>query len=127
MSARSKCSSVAYSWWRSLASARARCNDCSRLRENVGISIFSSLVLDASPQESLLFHDALQRMLMFAGKVHNLRHLGFGDLVGKNPALPDPMLVHMHHDAMRRFAIFVKETLEHVDHKFHRRVVVIEQ
>ena len=30
---------------------------------------------------------------MFAGKVHNLRHLGFGDLIGEDPALADPVLV----------------------------------
>ena len=34
--ASSKCSSVAYSWCRSLASDSARCKACSRLRENVG-------------------------------------------------------------------------------------------
>ena len=43
-SASSRCSSVAYSWWRSLASANARWRDCSRLRENVGMSC-SALVI----------------------------------------------------------------------------------
>src|SRR5262249_53518871 len=46
-SASSRCSSVAYSWCRSLASARARWSDCSRLRENVGIRFSSLLVASA--------------------------------------------------------------------------------
>src|ERR1700676_1754731 len=35
----------------------------------------------------LLFHYALQRVLVLARKIHHLRHLGLGDLVGKNAAL----------------------------------------
>ena len=86
----------------------------------------SSFVL-AVPPESLLLHDALQRMLMFAGKVHDLRHFGLGHLVGENPAFADPVLVHMHHDPMRRLLVLVEEPLEHMDHELHRRVVVVEQ
>src|SRR5262252_9647949 len=66
-------------------------------------------------------------MLMFAGKVHNLRHFSFGNLVRKNTTLADTVLMHMHHDPMRRFVILVEETLEDVDHELHRRVVVVEQ
>src|SRR5271163_1582901 len=66
-------------------------------------------------------------MLMFAGKVHDLRHFGFGDLVSEHPAFADAVLVHMHHDAMGRLGILVEETLEHVDDEFHGRVVVVEQ
>src|SRR5450631_3875466 len=39
----------------------------------------------------LLFHYALQGMLVLARKIHHLRHLGLGDLVGENPALPNSM------------------------------------
>ena len=56
----------------------------------------------AFPSSSLFFHHALQRMLVFAGKVHNLRHLGLGHLVGIDPALADAVLVHVHHDAVWR-------------------------
>ena len=64
----------------------------------VGIRCFlSSFVLDALP-DSLLFHDALQRMLMFAGKVHDLRHLGLSHLVGKDAAFADAVVMHMQHD-----------------------------
>ena len=51
------------------------------------------------PPESLLFHDALQRMLMFAGKVHHLRHFGLGHLIGEDAAFADAVLMHVHHDA----------------------------
>ena len=79
------------------------------------------------PPESLLLHDALQRMLMFAGKVHNLRHFCFRHLIGEDTAFADAVLMHMHHDPVRRLVILVEEPLEHVDHEFHRRVVVVEQ
>src|ERR1700674_3032782 len=62
----------------------------------------------------LLLHDALQRMLVFSRKVHHLRHLGFGDLVRKNAAFADAVMVDMKHDAGRRFAVLVEETLQHV-------------
>src|SRR5215470_582324 len=88
-SASNRCSSVAYSWCRSLASARARWSDCSRLRENVGISVSLHFKLGRFSPESLLLHDALQRMLVFTGKVHNLRHLGLGHFVRKNAAFAD--------------------------------------
>lgn len=39
---------------------------------------------------SVLFHDALQGVLVLAGKIHHLRHLGFGNLIGEDPALPTP-------------------------------------
>ena len=64
---------------------------------------------------------------MFAGKVHNLRHFGFRDLVCENTAFADAVLMYVHHDTMRRFVILVEETLQHVDHELHRSVVVVEQ
>jgi len=64
---------------------------------------------------------------MFAGKVHDLRHFGLRDLVGEYPAFTDPMLMHMHHDPVRRLMILVEETFEHVNHELHRRVVIVEQ
>src|SRR5439155_3624667 len=73
---------------------------------------------------SLLFHHALQRMLMFAGKVHHLRHLGLGHLVGVDAAFPDAVLVDVHHDAPCGLGILVEELLEHVDHEFHWGAVI---
>src|SRR5579871_4097534 len=75
--------------------------------------------------ESLLFHDALQRMLMFAGKVHNLRHFCLSNLVGEHSAFADPMLMHVHHDPVCRLVVLVEEAFEHMDHEFHWRVVVV--
>src|SRR5215469_11621502 len=66
-------------------------------------------------------------MLVFAGKVHNLRHFSFGDLVRVNATFADTVLMYMHHDPVRRFMVLVEETLEDVDHELHRRVVVVEQ
>src|SRR5580693_4410579 len=42
---------------------------------------------------SLLLHHALQRMLVFARKVHHLRHLGFRDLVRKYAAFADAVMM----------------------------------
>src|SRR5882724_3837468 len=78
------------------------------------------------PEPLLLFHDALQRMLVFAGKVHNLCHLGFRDFVGKNPAFANPMVVDVQHYPRRGLMVLVEETLDHMDHEFHRCVVIIE-
>jgi hypothetical protein len=66
-------------------------------------------------------------MLVFAGKVHNLRHFGFRDLVREDTTFPDTVLMYMHHDTMRRFVVFIEEALEDVDHELHRRVVVVQQ
>src|SRR5580704_12071072 len=126
INASSRCSSVAYSWCRSLASAKARWRDCSRLREKVGIIGFSSCLRYMGPA-LLLFHDALQRMLVFSGKVHNLRHLGLRDLVGEDAAFPDAVLVNMHHNAVGRFLVLIEKALQHMHHELHRGVVVIEQ
>ena len=64
---------------------------------------------------------------MFAGKVHDLRHFGFRNLVGIDPALADPVLVDMHHDSLGGFVVLVEEVLEHVDDEFHGRIVVVEE
>ena len=62
---------------------------------------------------------------MFSRKVHHLCHLGFGDLVRKNAALSDPVMMNMQHDLRRRFNVLLKEFLKNVNDEFHRRVVVV--
>ena len=42
----------------------------------------------------------VQILLMFAGKVHHLRHFGFRNLVRKHAAFAEFMLVNVHDDAM---------------------------
>src|SRR6516225_10763994 len=60
---------------------------------------------------SFLFHHALQRMLVFSGKVHHLRHFCLGHLVRINAAFADSMVMDVEHDAGRAFAILVEESL----------------
>ena len=63
---------------------------------------------------------------MLARKIHHLRHLGLGDLVGENPALTDAMLVNMQHDLGSGFDILAEEALDDVNDELHRRVVVVQ-
>src|SRR3954467_8963925 len=84
----SRCSRVAYSCLRWLAYATARCRVSSRLREK-----------DGKEGLSILFHSALQRVLMTTRRVHHLGDLGFGHLVGENAANTHAMLVNMQHDS----------------------------
>src|SRR5215207_4304941 len=81
--------------------------------------------ISVSMARSLFFHDALQRMLVFAGKVHHLRHFGLSYFVGVDPALADAVVMHVQHDSGGGLAVLVEEPLQHVDHKIHRRVVVV--
>ena len=75
---------------------------------------------------SLLFHHALQGMLVLARKIHHLRHLGFGDFIGEYAALPNSMMMHVEHDLGRGFDILLEELLQNVNDEFHRRVIVIQ-
>src|SRR5690606_40263883 len=81
----------------------------------------------ATGRSSVLFHCALQRMLVTAGGLHHHGDLGLGHLVGEDAADPDAMLVHMQHDAGGVLARLVEEALQHVDDEFHRRVVVVDR
>jgi hypothetical protein len=66
-------------------------------------------------------------MLVFAGKVHDLRHLGFGYFVGVDPAFADAVMMHVQHDSGGRLAVLVEKPLQHVNHEFHWGVVVVQQ
>src|SRR5829696_5588884 len=81
----------------------------------------------SGPANLLLFHNALERMLVLAGKIHHLRHFGFSDFVGEDPALPDTIVVDVQHDSGRILARLVEEAFEHVNHELHGRVVIIEE
>jgi hypothetical protein len=74
----------------------------------------------------LFFHDALQGVLVLARKIHHLGHLGLGDFVGEHPALPDSVMMDVEHDLGRGFDVLLEEFLQHVNDKFHRRVVVVQ-
>ena len=74
----------------------------------------------------LLFHHALQGMLVLARKIHHLRHLGLGDFVGEYTALPNSVMMDVEHDLGRGFDILLEELLQNVNDEFHRRVIVIQ-
>ena len=63
---------------------------------------------------------------MFSRKVHHLCHFGFGDLIRKNAALSDPVMMNMQHDLGRGFNVLLKEFLQNVNDELHRCVVVIQ-
>src|SRR5215212_1764744 len=123
MRARRRCSSVAYSCRRSPARARARWRACSRLREKLGKGWF----LKGAVFGLFLFHDALEWMLVLAGEVHDLSHLGFRHLVGEHAALSDAVLVNVQHDPGGVLPVLVEESLQHVHHELHGSVVVVEE
>src|SRR5665213_259359 len=66
-------------------------------------------------------------MLMLACEIHDLRHLGLGDLIGIDPALAYSMLMDVQHDMGRLLPSLLKKLFEHEHHELHRRVVVVEQ
>src|SRR6476660_4350209 len=74
----------------------------------------------------LLFHYALQRVLVLTRKVHHLRDLGLGDLIGEHATLPDTVMVDVEHDLGGGFSILLKEPLKDVNDELHRSVVVVE-
>src|SRR5881392_1750799 len=69
---------------------------------------------------------AMQRMLVLPGEVHDLRHFGFGYLIGIDTTNTDPASMHVQHDAGRFLATLAKKTFENVHDELHRRVVVIQ-
>src|SRR5215469_13400917 len=93
----------------------ARWSTCSRLRDSDGIYAL------------LLLHCALQRMLMPPRKLNHLRDLGLGDLIGEDAADAHAVAMDMQHDLDRLVPRFVEELFEDVNHKLHRRVVVIQE
>src|SRR5437879_12258039 len=64
-------------------------------------------------------------MLVLPGEVHDLRHFGFGYLIGIDTTNTDPASMHMQHDAGRFLATLAKKTFEDVHDELYRRVVVI--
>ena len=65
-------------------------------------------------------------MLILTGEIHDLRHLGLGDLVGENATDTDAAPVNMEHDPSRLIAGLLEKPLQHMHHEFHRSVVVVQ-
>jgi hypothetical protein len=62
---------------------------------------------------------------MFAGVVHHLLDLCSGHIARKNAADAAPLRVHFEHDLRGALTRQAKEFLQHLDHKLHRRKVVV--
>src|ERR1700757_4993409 len=71
--------------------------------------------------------DALQRMPMPSGEIEHFRRLRLRDIVAINPACAEPLVVNREHEPYGRLAIHFEHALQYVNHKLHRRVVVIEK
>ena len=63
---------------------------------------------------------------MFACKVHDLRDLGFRDLIRIDAAFADPVVMNMQHYSRGGFVILAEEAFQNMHDELHRRVVVIE-
>ncbi|CUW96302.1 hypothetical protein AGR1B_Cc80163 [Agrobacterium fabacearum S56] len=77
-------------------------------------------------RSSFLFHDALQRMLVLSGEIHDLAYFRLCDLICKHPTFSYAVLVHVQHDAGRRFAILLEKTLQNMNDELHWSVIVIQ-
>ena len=64
---------------------------------------------------------------MLTGKVHDLRHLGFSNLVGIDAANTDAFVVDVKHNSGRVLLALVEEALQNEDNELHRREVVVQK
>src|SRR5262245_65714080 len=76
--------------------------------------------------DSLFFHHALQRMLMFSRKVHHLCDLRFRHLVSIDPAFAYSVMMHMQHNSCGGFVVLPEEPLQDMHDEFPWRVVSVE-
>lgn len=76
---------------------------------------------------SRLFERTLQRMLVFLGEIHHLRDLGFRYFIGEDTAYPDALLMDVKHHSRRLVGVHREERFQHMDDKFHGRIIVIQQ
>ena len=66
-------------------------------------------------------------MLVAAREIHHLPHLGLCNLVGKHAHNREAFFVYRKHQLERLRVVHSEEPLQHMHHKFHRRVVVIQK
>ncbi len=64
---------------------------------------------------------------MLAGEIHHLRHLGLGNLVGEDAALPYSVMMDVQHDLGCGFDVLLEKFLQHQNDELHRRVIVIQK
>jgi hypothetical protein len=82
---------------------------------------------DGKEDLSILFHSALQRVLMATGGVDHLSHLGLSDFESEDAADTHAVLVNMQHYTCRVFTRLIEKPLKNVDHELHGRVVVVQE
>ena len=73
------------------------------------------------------FHRALKGLLVRAGEIHHLCDFGFGNFEGKNPANANAAPVNVQHDVGGFLTAFGENTLQNVNHEFHRRVIIVQK
>ena len=66
-------------------------------------------------------------MLVQAGKIIHLRHLGFSHFAGIDTTQATATRMHMEHDLRGLLHVHGKELLQHLDDEVHRGVVIVEQ
>src|SRR5215469_12487050 len=65
-------------------------------------------------------------MLVLPSKIHDLGHLGLGNLIGINATDSDTAAMHVEHDASRLLPALVEEPFENMNDELHRSVIVIQ-
>ena len=66
-------------------------------------------------------------MLVFSRKIHDLRHFGFCNLMAKDPDDSQPFLMYGKHNFKGLWMVHTEKTFQHDNHKFHGRVIVVQQ
>ena len=69
---------------------------------------------------SILFHGALQRVLMPPRRINDLGYFCFRHFVSEHSADPNAVLMDVEHYASRIFARLIEELLKHIDDETRR-------
>ena len=64
---------------------------------------------------------------MFAGVLIHLGCLRLGNIPRENAANALALRMHGEHNMSRLFAVHAEENFKHLDYKFHRRVIIVDQ
>ena len=60
-------------------------------------------------------------------EIHDLSHLCLRHFISEDPANADALLMDMQHDSCCLIGVHLEKRLQHVNHEFHWRVIVVEQ
>ena len=76
---------------------------------------------------SRLLHGTHQRVLTLLGITVHLHHLGLGNVTREDSANSLSTGMNMHHDLGSALTVEAEKTLQYLDDKPHRRVIIVEQ